>query len=309
MRIAAIDLGTNTFNLLVADADAQSYTEVLRDKRVVKLGLGGITNNTISEEAIQRGVSAIKDYIEIMAPLSVDKTLAVATSAIRSTNNGLEFTKLLKNKFNLDVRIIGGDEEAELIYYGIRRAINIQTENVLMLDIGGGSNEFIIGNGNRISWKHSFTLGIARLLETFEPSNPLTNNEIENVILYFEKELKPLFEAINIYPVKKLVGSSGSFDTIANICSLMKCNKALNNEKTFFEFKKNELNELCNKIIISTTNERIAMPGMDLMRVEMLPLAALFIKFIIAQTNVTEITQSAYSIKEGIILSYSETEN
>jgi len=89
----------------------------------------------------------------------------------------------------------------------------------------------------------------------------------------------------------------------------MKCNKALNNEKTFFEFKKNELNELCNKIIISTTNERIAMPGMDLMRVEMLPLAALFIKFIIAQTNVTEITQSAYSIKEGIILSYSETEN
>lgn len=309
MRIAAIDLGTNTFNLLVADADDKNYTEVFRDKRAVKLGLGGITKNTISDEAIQRGVSAIKEYIEIMTPLGVDKTLAVATSAIRSTNNGLKFTKLLKSKFNLDVRIIGGDEEAELIYYGIRRAVNLQTENILMLDIGGGSNEFIIGNDNRISWKQSFNLGIARLLEIFKPSNPLTNYEVENAILYFEKELNPLFEAIKVYPINKLVGSSGSFDTIANICSLQKFNKTLNNDKTFFEFTKTELYELCNKIIFSTTNERITIPGMDLMRVEMLPFAALFIKFIIDKTNVTEITQSSYSIKEGIIFSYSETEN
>ncbi len=309
MRIAAIDLGTNTFNLLVADADDKGYVEVFRDKRAVKLGLGGIINNKISKEAIKRGISAIKDYIEIITPLSVDKILAVATSAIRSTENGLAFTKMLKNKFNLEVRIIGGDEEAELIYYGIRRAVNLQSENVLMLDIGGGSNEFVIGNSNRISWRQSFSLGIARLLELFNPSNPLTNNEVAQVLFYFENELKPLFDALNIYPVKTLVGSSGSFDTIANICHLNNYNKPINTETTYFEFNKNELNELCNKIIYSTTDERNEMPGMDLMRVEMLPLAALFIKFIIDKTNVSEIIHSSYSIKEGIIFSYSETEN
>ncbi len=309
MRIAAIDLGTNTFNLLVADADANNYKEVFRDKRAVKLGHGGITKRKISDEAIERGILAIKDYIAVIAPLGIDKILAVATSAIRSTENGLLFTKRIKKEFNLDVRVIGGDEEAELIYSGIRRAVPLDYENVLMLDIGGGSNEFVIGNNSRISWKQSFPLGIARLLELFAPSNPLKENEIENVLNYIEKELKPLVDAIKTFPVKTLIGSSGSFDTIANICNIESKNKPLTHETTFYKFQKPAVLKLCEKIIHSTTEERIIMPGMDLMRVEMIPLSALFIKYILSITNVTNIKQSAYAIKEGIIFSYSETEH
>ncbi len=309
MRIAAIDLGTNTFNLLVAEADESNYHEIYRDKRAVKLGHGGITKNTISNEAINRGILAIGDYVKVLKSLNIDKTIAVATSAIRSTNNGLAFTKTLKNLFNLDVSIIDGDKEAELIYYGIRRAVNLKSEKVLMLDIGGGSNEFIIGNSHVISWKQSFPLGIARLLETFNPSDPITNNEINDVLVYLENELKPLFEILKIFQVKKLVGSSGSFDTVANICYLKNNNKPINNTNTFFEFNKDQLLALCDNIIHTTKNERIIIPGMDLMRVEMLPLAALFIKLIIEKTNVTKIIQSSFSIKEGIIFSYSETEN
>lgn len=309
MRIAAIDLGTNTFNLLVADADANNYSEVYRDKRAVKLGHGGITNSRISDEAIERGIMAIKDYTAAIAPLGIDKVLAVATSAIRSTENGLFFTKRIKNEFNLDVRVIGGDEEAELIYSGIRRAVPLDSENVLMLDIGGGSNEFVIGNNSRISWKQSFPLGIARLLEMFSPSNPIKENEIESVVCFIEKELKPLADAIKNYPVKTLIGSSGSFDTIANICSIETFKKSLSQENTFYKFRKPDVLALCEKIIYSTTQERINMPGMDLMRVEMIPLSALFIKYILSLTNVTNIVQSSYAIKEGIIFSYSETEH
>jgi len=309
MRIAAIDLGTNTFNLLVADADAKNFREIYRDKKAVKLGQHGITQHKIPDDAIVRGISAIKEYIKIITPPGIDKILAVATSAVRSTENGVAFTKTLNNEFGLDIRIIDGDKEAELIYYGIRKAVPLNSENVLILDIGGGSNEFIIGNVSRISWKKSFPLGTARLLELFNLSNPLTYLEIENVLNYFEKEIKPLTEAINIYPIKTLVGSSGSFDTLANIYNIEKNKLPVSAETTFLKFHKPELLKLCSKIIHSTVEERNVMQGMDLMRIEMLPLAALFIQFIINKTNVTEIIQSAYSIKEGIIFSYSETEN
>jgi len=123
MRIAAIDLGTNTFNLLVADADAKNFREIYRDKKAVKLGQHGITQHKIPDDAIVRGISAIKEYIKIITPPGIDKILAVATSAVRSTENGVAFTKTLNNEFGLDIRIIDGDKEAELIYYGIRKAV------------------------------------------------------------------------------------------------------------------------------------------------------------------------------------------
>ena len=309
MRIAAFDLGTNTFNLLVADATENTYHEVYRDKKAVKLGHSGITKKVINDEAIERGVEAIRDCMKAIEPLNVDKILAVATSAIRSAENGVAFTKRLYKEFKLEVRIIGGDEEAELIYHGIRRAVPLSVENVLMLDIGGGSNEFIIANKNVISWKQSFPLGIARLLEMFKPSNPMTQEEAENVIEFLDKELKPLKEIIPAYSLKRLVGSSGSFDTLANICNLINKQENQTPIATFYKFDKTEIISLCIKLISSTIEERRQMKGMDMMRIEMIPLAAVFIKYILEIINVEEVFQSSYAIKEGIVFSYSEVEN
>ena len=309
MRIAAFDLGTNTFNLLVADATDKSYNEVYRDKKAVKLGHAGITRKVINEDAIERGVEAIRDCMKAIEPLNVDKILAVATSAIRSAENGRAFTKRLYKEFKLDVHIIGGDEEAELIYHGIRRAVPLSVENVLMLDIGGGSNEFIIANNSVISWKQSFPLGIARLIEIFKPSDPMTKEEAENVARYLDAELKPLKEAISTFSFNRLIGSSGSFDTLANMSSLMHNKGLLNNSNTFYKFKKEDILHLCDKLINSTLEERAQMKGMDMMRIEMIPLAAVFIKYILNIINVEDIYQSSYAIKEGIIFSYSEVEN
>ena len=309
MRIAAFDLGTNTFNLLVADATDNSYQEVYRDKKAVKLGHAGITRKVITEEAIERGIQAIRECMNAIEPLKVDKILAVATSAIRSAENGLAFTKRLHKEFNLEVHIIGGDEEAELIYHGIRRAVPLTVKNVLMLDIGGGSNEFIIANNSVISWKQSFPLGIARLIELFKPSNPMTPDEVYNVTNYLEAELKPLKEAISTFSFSCLVGSSGSFDTLANMCSIKNNNGAHNYSKTYFEFNKKDIVELCDRLINSSLEEREKMQGMDMMRIEMIPLAAVFIKYVLELINVDEIYQSSYAIKEGIIFSYSEVEN
>ncbi len=309
MRIAAFDLGTNTFNLLVADATDTFYHEVYRDKKAVKLGHAGITRKVINDEAIERGVEAIRSCMKAIEPLNVDKILAVATSAIRSAENGVAFTKRLYKEFKLEVHIIGGDEEAELIYLGIRRAVPLTVENVLMLDIGGGSNEFIIANSSIISWKQSFPLGIARLLEIFKPSDPMTNKVVCDVMKYLDQELKPLKEAVAIYSFSRLIGSSGSFDTLANMCNIKNNQGTLYPSGTFYKFNKADILAFCDKLIYSTLEEREKMKGMDLMRIEMIPLAAVFIKYVLEIINVNEIYQSSYAIKEGIIFSYSEVEN
>lgn len=309
MRIAAFDLGTNTFNLLVADATENYFHEVYRDKKAVKLGQEGITQKIITKEAMERGRKAIKECLEAIAPLNPDKILAVATSAFRSTENGAEYAKKLRKEFGLEVRIIGGDEEAELIYHGIRRAVPLSSENVLMLDIGGGSNEFIVANNGRIAWKQSFPLGIARLLELFKPSNPMTPEEVEKVNKYLDKELKSLYETIENFSFNTLVGSSGSFDTLANICTFMGGDCQSKTNSTCYKFNKKDIISLCDRLIYSVQSEREKIPGMDMMRVEMMPLGAIFIQHILNMTNVTEIIQSHYAIKEGIIFSYSEIEN
>lgn len=309
MRIAAFDLGTNTFNLLVADATETTYHEVYRDKKAVKLGHGGIVKKIISDKAMERGRTAIKECLEAIAPLNVDKILAVATSAFRTADNGAVFAKKLRKEFGIEVRIIAGEEEAELIYHGIRRAVPLSAENVLMLDIGGGSDEFIIANNNTVAWKHSFPLGIAMLLELFKPSDPMTPDEVKKVQDYLDKELKAFEEAITNFPVNTLIGSSGSFDTLANICSRINQQNVSTHGNSFYTFQKRDLIDICHRLIYSTQTEREAIPGMDMMRVEMMPLGAIFIQHILRITNVTEITHSAYAIKEGIIFSYSEVEN
>jgi exopolyphosphatase / guanosine-5'-triphosphate,3'-diphosphate pyrophosphatase len=309
MRIAAFDLGTNTFNLLVADATEKTYNEVYREKKAVKLGHGGIVKKIISDKAMERGRVAIRECLDAIAPLNVDKILAVATAAFRTAENGAAFGKKLRKEFGIEVRIIGGDEEAELIYHGIRRAVPLSTENVLMLDIGGGSNEFIIANNNCVAWKQSFPLGIAMLLELFKPSDPMTPTEVKQVNDYLDKELKDFKEALSNFPIKTVVGSSGSFDTLANICSRINNQISFAQGANYYKFSKDNIISVCNKLIYSTHSEREKIPGMDLMRVEMMPLGAIFIQHILQMTNVTEVIQSAYAIKEGIIFSYSEVEN
>ena len=309
MRIAAFDLGTNTFNLLVADATEKTYNEVYCVKKAVKLGHGGIVKKIISDKAMERGMVAIRECMDAIAPLNVDKVLAVATSAFRTAENGAAFSKKIRKEFGIELRIIGGDEEAELIYHGIRRAVPLSVENVLMLDIGGGSNEFIIANNSCIAWKQSFPLGIAMLLELFKPSDPITPSEVKQVNNYLDKGLKAFEEAISNFPIKTLVGSSGSFDTLVNICSRINIQTPKIQGANYYMFSKEDIISICEKLIYSTQAEREKIPGMDLMRVEMMPLGALFIQHILRMTNVKEVMQSSYAIKEGIIFSYSEVEN
>lgn len=303
MQLAIIDMGTNTFNLLIVEThDDKKYKILFKDKAGVKLGKGGINKRMITPDAFKRGFLAIEKHLETIKKFNIDKTIATATSGVRSTENGQEFVEKLEEKFGLKVQIISGDEEAELIYRGVKQAVKFNHENVLILDIGGGSNEFIIANNNGLIWKHSFNLGIARLLDKFKPSDPITYEEIKKVEEYIDSNLSILYEAIHKYKPQQLIGCSGTFDTFRSM--IITKNEEIADEvkqSNSYPISLNDYAILHQDLIKSTLEEREKMEGLESVRIEMIVLASIFVNFIIRKLNIKSLTQSAFAIQEGTV--------
>lgn len=303
MRLAIIDMGTNTFNLLIAEVHHKNQYEILfKDKVGVKLGKGGINKKIITTEAIERGFQAIKTHLKTINKFKADKIITTATAGVRSTENGKEFVEKVEKAFNLKIQIISGDEEAELIYRGVKQAITMTQENVLILDIGGGSNEFIIANNGGLIWKHSFNLGMARLLDLFSPSDPITLEEIIKVEEYVDSNLSNLYEAVKKYNPQQLIGCSGTFDTFRSM--ILAKNGGIPEEvkvRTSYPINLDDYSILHQDLIQSTLAERKKMQGLELVRIEMIVLASIFVNFIIKKFNIKSLTQSDFAIKEGMI--------
>ncbi len=302
MRIAIIDLGTNTFNLMVAEIAANhSYKIIFNTKIAVKLGEGGINTNVITPSPFQRGIDAMQKHLETANRYSVTKIFAFATSAVRSAKNGNDFVAEIKKQTDIEVNIISGEKEAELIYAGVRQALDIGPDKALVMDIGGGSTEFIICNNEQIFWKHSFDLGVSRMYEFFKHSEPVTEFEIQKIDNYLREKLQPLFKAVEQHPIDTLIGSSGSFDTFAEMifCRFHQ-EKTLDN-KTSYEFNLEDFNKIHNLIIKSNLDERYKMEGLIEMRVDMIVLASLFTNFILREFDIKKMRLSTFALKEGVL--------
>jgi exopolyphosphatase/guanosine-5'-triphosphate,3'-diphosphate pyrophosphatase len=301
MKIGIIDLGTNTFNLLIAEIHSdRSFETLLNTKSAVMLGQEGINQGIISDRAFTRAYSVLSDFRKTLDGFNCDKEVAFGTSAIRSAQNSEHFIRKIKEDLNILIDPITGDMEAEYIYRGIRKAVPLSGNRDLMLDIGGGSNEFIIANNTEIFWKHSFPLGGARLLEKFNPGNPIETETIVAIYEYFEKELVLLKDAINIFPCTTLIGSSGAFDSFANIYAFQQSGLPVPNTEKNCSISSNEFLNIAEHLITSTKEERLLIPGLEAIRVNTIVMSAIFTKFIVEKFDIKEILCSAYALKEGV---------
>jgi exopolyphosphatase/guanosine-5'-triphosphate,3'-diphosphate pyrophosphatase len=299
MITAILDFGTNTFNLLIAERKERGFNILLSSKQPVKLGRGGIQVNRITPDALERGFIAIHNHMETIRNYEVDEIRAFATSAIRNAANGQEFTEEVYRRFGFRTRIIPGDREAELIYKGVRQAVAFREENDMILDIGGGSIEFIICNKRGIVWKHSFELGMARLLERYTLSDPITSEEIRVLEDYFRQELAPLIEVVKKEKPLSLIGASGSFDTFQ---AMIMRRRGLDSDNLFGrEISLKDYSRLHKALIRSTKEERIAMPGMEPVRVEMIVAATIFVSFVMRACKISHLHHSEFALKEGVI--------
>lgn len=318
MRYAILDLGTNTFNLLIIETGTGDYKKTLFSrKEPVKLGEGGITQGKISDKAFERGIAAIESHMKYITDYRVGQIHAYATSAIRSAGNGLEFVRTVYQKFNIGIQVISGDREAELIYLGVKQVVDMGERKHLILDIGGGSNELIIADGEKIYWKESFPLGMARMLEQFRPADPIREDDIAALENHFSESMGSFLEAAKDHHPEIMTGSSGSFDTFRALLTATSNDRqdpgpsvareggpgmhANEIQQPSYVIDPEEFALLYRKLLKSDAPERMSMKGMEPMRVEMIVIAAIFVNFIVRKLNIVQMIQSDYSLKEGAV--------
>ncbi len=291
-RIAIIDLGTNTFNLLIINKSENDYSKVYETKVGVGLGFGGINKNIIQENALLRGLDTLKSYKEKCDELKVDSIFAFGTSALRNAENREDFLMRAKLEANIDIEVISGKREAELIYKGvIHRLPDIGA--FMVMDIGGGSTEFVLGDINQVYDVESFEIGVARIYQLFDFSDPFSAEDSAVIEAYLDSKVGDFFDTIQI---QQLVGSSGSFETFYQL--IFDLRKPLTD---YVELEKAALMETLDQIIHSTQAERDADERIILIRKKMIPIAAVKIRWIICKLAIEKIIVSPYALKEGVL--------
>ena len=297
-KLAVIDLGTNTCNLLIAEYHRKDYQILHQGKEVVKLGKSGIHKNELTEDGLQRAIRAILKHREQIDKYSSIETIVIATSAIRDAVNKDWFSQQIKEATGFDLTIISGNKEAELIFNGVILAFNQIPDESLILDIGGGSNEFILTRNNQAVWKQSFPLGMARVIERFPPSNPISHDEIDQIMGWFDEQLEPLWIRVKDVATPQLIGCSGAFDTIADLIDQTDPGTKTRIRQ---EIKLTDFDRIYNQLIESTTAQRTQMKGMESIRIEMIVPSVLFIRLVIERLNIQTIYQTDFALREGVL--------
>jgi len=299
-KAAVIDMGTNTFHLLLVELHGKEFKTIYKEKIAVKLGQGGITQNQITPEAEKRALHTLEHFKNLIDGEKIDQIFAFATSAVRNATNGPDFVHKVKEQLGIQIHVISGEEEAQLIYEGIHFSGALDQRTSLMMDIGGGSVEFIIGNAQEVFWKRSFEIGGQRLLDAFHYHDPILPEEVEKLELYCGEKLQPLLEAIATYQPSGFVGASGTFDTLIDMyyATMLQCKLT---EKHVFELPVKDFYQLFQLRVTKNRAERLLIPGMIAMRVDMIVVASCLIDFILQHVQVESIRCSHYSLKEGAV--------
>ncbi|MDB4682747.1 hypothetical protein OAE89_01625 [Crocinitomicaceae bacterium] len=293
MRKCVIDIGTNTFNLLIAEHSPKELKIIHSSKRGVALGMGGITKGVLTEDAMFRAIEALIEFEIKIKEFEVSDVRLIATAAVREANNSEAFLELVKKGVGRDVFIIDGKQEAKFIFQGVSMCHKFQSESMIM-DIGGGSTEFIRANQNGIGELISLKIGVSRLYQTFSCSDPFTKSDVEKIESYIENESKGFF--LN-KTVECLIGSSGTFETFYEL--IHKKKYPFSSET--IELEVQPFMESLDDLIFSTQDERNKNEFIIPIRKKMAPFAAVKTRWVLQQLNVKKVLISPFSLKEGAL--------
>lgn len=304
-RLAIIDCGTNTFNLLIVEPDQETaFRKIFKTRVSVRLGEGSINQGYIAPLPFQRGLDAMDSFWEETRRHRVSKIIAYATSAIRDAKNGVAFVQQVKEKHGIEIQIIDGNREASLIAYGVMAAVKDLGKRSLIMDIGGGSTEFIIVENGKLLWKHSFDLGAARILERFKPSDRIQKEEIDTITAYLKLKLEPLILEHSSLPCSELLGSSGAFDSLVEMIQGELGGEVFDDNKTEYTLSLSDYRKIAEKVLASDKEERKQIKGLVAMRIDMIVISCLMINFILNHLRLNSFRVSTYSLKEGALIEY-----
>jgi len=296
-KLAIIDLGTNTFHLLVVQLQNDGSFKVLhKEKIIVKLGEFGLVQ--FNQQVIQRAVETLKTYKTIVDKLKVDDVFIFGTAALRMSANTDELIETIQQACGWKPEVISGLKEATLIYHGVKQTLNLGDSIHLIMDIGGGSVEFILADSDHVRWSESFNIGASLLLREFHKSEPIVKTEIQQLLSYLDKILDPLKKAVHKFPTNKLIGASGSFDTLADMSRVLQDSK----EATLLSIE--DFNRIYKDLISKNHEERLNTPNLVNQRADMIVVSLILIQYVLKEFNIQFLYKSDYALKEGILWAY-----
>jgi exopolyphosphatase / guanosine-5'-triphosphate,3'-diphosphate pyrophosphatase len=306
MTIAVFDIGTNSIHMLVAQIQPDLSFRILdREKDTTRLGDGSFKKGRLKKSAIRRGLDVITEFHKTAKRLKVQRTIGVATSAVRDASNGREFIREVFRRTGARIRIVSGSEEGRLIERAARSNMDVKGKKTLVIDIGGGSMELIIGDGRKHHYLKSFPLGVARLTDQFLTKDPPSAKQLKKLEKHIEKTLGPEAKKVRRWKVSKVIGTAGTMINLGSMVYEEEYSKRLKLVHHFVMGKK-RLEKVHEKISELSLRKRLNFPGLDSKRADIILAGSVLVLTLMRLLGIGSITISKQGIREGEILDFIE---
>lgn len=300
-RHAALDMGTNSFHLVVAElTDTGSLRTVTREKEMLRLGDAVATTGMIGPELRERALHAVVHLAGVAAAQGVDRVVACATSAIREATDGAEFVDDVRERTGVDVEVISGEREARLVFRAVQASVDLGDERFLGVDIGGGSVEFAVGTQQDLDWVASHRLGVGRLTAEWVDADPLGGKARRAMAAAVREALEPVAAEARFHRYHTAVGTSGTWLALARLVAAEAGEEVANFDGWRVDL--DALRALCDRLARSTAAQRRALPGVEARRADLLPAAGVLVRVILDVFEPESLVTSTWGLREGILL-------
>lgn len=307
MKLAAIDIGSNSIHLVIARVSEQGMLEILdQEKDMVRLGAETLRNGALDAQAMERGLQALTHFKTLADRRGVDALLAAATSAIREARNGGAYLERIKQETGIDVHVISGREEARLIYLGARDVVDFRGRRALILDIGGGSVELMVADRERLLAGESLRLGVLRLVERFSCADVLSREQRLAMEGYIQGQLEPILPVLQAHPFSMVVGTSGTLTTLIQL-TVAQERGAVPSSCNGVRIEREGLERMVRKLAGMTRAERAKLPGLDPKRADSVVAGGVLALTLMKSLKADHLTGCDKALREGLLLDYIET--
>ncbi len=304
MRIAAIDIGTNSLHMVIVQVRADLSFEVIdREKAMVRLGAGGLAGRRLTRESMAGALEALRRFKRLAEAHQVDEVLAAATSATREAVNGSEFLARVARDTGIRARTISGDQEARLIHQAAVYGVNVGRGRATVVDIGGGSVELTAGSGASAQLTRSFKLGVIRMTEQFVRTDPIGNRDELRLEKAVEAAAADYCRQVAAFGFDRAIGTSGTILSLGAMAVALERGQAPK-ELRNLSVSARQIRRLRRELTRSTLEDRLAIPGMDVRRSDIIVAGAVVLDTLLQLLGAADLTLCDLALREGLLLDY-----
>ena len=304
MRVAAIDIGTNSVHMLVVRVREDLSFEVIdREKAMVRLGAGGLDGKALTADAMNAALQALVKFRRLATARQVDTVIAAATSATREARNGGEFLSRIERETGIRARVITGADEARLIHQAAVYGVDVGSSRAVVIDVGGGSVEITVGTASQIELARSFKLGVIRLTERFVRSDPLTGRDERRMVRHIQDEIDRYCGQITDAGFDRVIGTSGTILSLGAVAATMARGTPpadLRNLKVTAK----QIRRLRKTSTELDIEQRLLLPGLDPRRADLMVAGVVLVDTILRRLGAEELTLCDLALREGLVLDY-----